>query len=71
MGCRREQTGLEKGRCTRRRLGALVGLTAFYVLALVVLGIAFKRYLKRQPKPFSATIQELKEDVHVSDDGAE
>jgi uncharacterized membrane protein YqjE len=43
-------------------LAALGGLTLFYVAALVAIAVAFRRYLARQPKPFAATLQELKED---------
>jgi uncharacterized membrane protein YqjE len=44
------------------RLAVLGGLTVFYVATLVVLLIAFRRYLKQQPRPFSATLGELQQD---------
>ena len=44
------------------RLAVLGGLTLFYAGALVVMIIAFRRYLARQPRPFGATLQELGED---------
>ncbi len=44
------------------RLAALGGLTLFYTGALVVIIVAFRRYVARQPKPFAATLSEIKED---------
>jgi uncharacterized membrane protein YqjE len=44
------------------RLAVLGGLTALYAGALVVIIVAFRRHLARQPSPFSATRQELGED---------
>lgn len=44
------------------RLAALAGLTLFYAVALGVIIIAFRRYVARQPIPFSVTRQELGED---------
>ena len=44
------------------RLAVLGGLTALYAGALVVMIVAFRRHLARQPDPFSATRQELGED---------
>jgi uncharacterized membrane protein YqjE len=44
------------------RVAALGGLALFYTVALVVLIAAFRRYIKRQPQPFAATLQELKGD---------
>ena len=44
------------------RLAALGGLTLLYGGALVMIVVAFRRYLARLPKPFAATIEELKED---------
>ncbi len=43
-------------------LVALTALSGVYVIAFVVIVISFKRYLKRQPRPFDATIQELTDD---------
>jgi uncharacterized membrane protein YqjE len=44
------------------RLAVLGGLAAFYAGACVVIIVAFRRHLARQPDPFSATQQELAED---------
>lgn len=44
------------------RLAVLGGLTAFYALALIVLILGFRRFLKTMPRPFDATIAEFKED---------
>jgi uncharacterized membrane protein YqjE len=44
------------------RLAALGGLALFYGAALVGIIVGFRRYLAKQPKPFSGTVQELTED---------
>jgi len=44
------------------RVAALVGLTAIYTIATVSIIVAFRSYLARQPKPFAATLQEIKSD---------
>ena len=44
------------------RLAVLGGLTALFAGAFVVIVVAFRRHLARQPDPFSATQQELAED---------
>ena len=44
------------------RLAVLGGLALFYATALVAIIIAFRRFLTRQPQPFAATLQEIKED---------
>lgn len=44
------------------RLPALAGVTAFYLITVVALTAAFRRYLARQPRPFAATIDEIRED---------
>jgi len=44
------------------RLAALGGLTALYTVAWVVIWIAFRNYVSRQPRAFTATSQELQED---------
>ena len=44
------------------RLAVLGGLTFFYIGALLAIVIAFRRYVARQPKPFAATLNEIKED---------
>ena len=44
------------------RLAVLGGLTLLYTGALVTIVVAFRRYLARQPRPFTATLQEIGED---------
>lgn len=44
------------------RLAALGGLTLLYTVAAVTIVIAFRRYVTRQPKPFAATLGEIKVD---------
>jgi uncharacterized membrane protein YqjE len=44
------------------RLAVLGGLTVIYAGALVVIIIAFRGYLARQPRPFAATLHEIEED---------
>lgn len=44
------------------RLAVLGGLTLLYTGATIAIILAFRRYLRRQPKPFAATLEELKED---------
>jgi uncharacterized membrane protein YqjE len=44
------------------RLAVLCGLTVFYTGTLVAIVIAFRRFIARQPRPFSATRQEIGED---------
>ena len=44
------------------RIAVLGGLTIFYAGALVVIILAFRRYIARQPSPFSATRQEIGKD---------
>ena len=44
------------------RLAVLGGLTVFYAGALVAIIIAFRRFIARQPSPFSATRQEIGKD---------
>ena len=44
------------------RLAALVGLTFVYAGLLTGIVIYFRRYLARQPRPFSATLSEIGED---------
>ncbi|MEO6874487.1 MAG: phage holin family protein [Opitutaceae bacterium] len=49
------------------RLYALGGLTLLYTAALVAIIVAFRRFIARQPKPFAATLSEIKLDrSHVS-----
>lgn len=45
------------------RLAVVGGLAAFYGLALVASVAFFRRHLARQPRPFAATREELKEDA--------
>jgi uncharacterized membrane protein YqjE len=44
------------------RLAVLGGLAVFYTAALVAIIIALRRFIARQPSPFSATRQEIGED---------
>ncbi len=44
------------------RIAALGGLALFYTAAVVALIAGFRRYIRRQPKPFAATLHELKTD---------
>jgi uncharacterized membrane protein YqjE len=44
------------------RLAALGGLTLLYTGAMVTIVVAFRRYLARQPRPFAATLEEIKVD---------
>jgi len=44
------------------RLAVLGGLAAFYVIALLAVILAFRRYLSHQPASFTGTQLELKED---------
>jgi len=44
------------------RLAVLGGLAAFYIVLLLSVVIAFRRYLARQPAPFTGTRFELNED---------
>src|SRR5471032_1186873 len=41
------------------RLAVLGGLAVFYAVALVVIIIAFRRFIARQPSPFAATLHEI------------
>ena len=44
------------------RVAVVCSLAGGYVVALIAVALGFKRYLKRQPKPFAATLGELRED---------
>lgn len=44
------------------RLAVMFGLSVFYGTALLVIILTFRRFLKRQPKPFDGTLNELEED---------
>lgn len=44
------------------RLAVLGGLTVFYAGALVAIIVVFRRFIARQPRPFTATRQEIGED---------
>jgi uncharacterized membrane protein YqjE len=44
------------------RLPVLIGFAVFYGATFTGIAFAFRRYLKRQPLPFDATLQELRED---------
>lgn len=45
------------------RVAALGTLTGLYVAGVVALIVGFRRFLARQPRPFDATIRELKQDT--------
>ena len=44
------------------RTAVVCSLASLYVLAFVGALLGFRNYLKRQPKPFAATLSELKKD---------
>lgn len=44
------------------RVAAVCVLAGAYVAGLIAVVFAFRRYLKNQPKPFAATLGELRED---------
>ncbi len=44
------------------RIAVVVSLAGAYLAAWIVVVLAFRRFLQRQPKPFSATLRELRED---------
>ena len=44
------------------RLAAVCSLAGLYVAGLIATIIAFRRYLRRQPKPFAGTMREFSED---------
>lgn len=44
------------------RLAVLGGLALCYTAALVAIVVAFRSYLRRQPRPFAATLEELGSD---------
>jgi uncharacterized membrane protein YqjE len=44
------------------RLAVLGGLAAAYAVMFGVIVVAFRRYLARQPRPFAASLQEIKAD---------
>src|SRR6478609_867701 len=44
------------------RFAVLGGFAIFYAATLVGTGLAFRKYLARQPRPFDATLQEIRED---------
>jgi uncharacterized membrane protein YqjE len=44
------------------RLAVLGGLAGFYLVALAIVVVAFRRFIARQPKPFAATLQEINTD---------
>ena len=44
------------------RLAVLGGLAVAYSVALLAIVIAFRRFLARQPHPFAATLEEIRED---------
>lgn len=44
------------------RLAVLGSLTFLYAGTLAAIIVGFRRYLARQPKPFAATLQEIRDD---------
>jgi uncharacterized membrane protein YqjE len=44
------------------RVAALVGVTLVYTAAAIAIVMTFRRVLARQPRPFAASLQELKND---------
>jgi uncharacterized membrane protein YqjE len=44
------------------RVAALVGVTLIYTAGAVAIVLTFRRVLARQPRPFAASLQELKND---------
>jgi|SRR5687767_2630293 uncharacterized membrane protein YqjE len=44
------------------RVAVVCGLAGLYTVAFVGVVVGFRSYLKRQPKPFAATLSELRED---------
>jgi len=44
------------------RVAVVSGLAGAYIIALIVVVISFRRFLARQPRPFSATLEELQSD---------
>lgn len=44
------------------RIFVLGGLTVLYTAVAVVIVLAFRSFVRRQPKPFSATLNELQQD---------
>ena len=43
-------------------VAVVCGLAGGYLVALALVILGFRRYLKRQPKPFSGTLSELRQD---------
>lgn len=44
------------------RVAVVCSLAGTYIAGLAAVALGFKRYLKRQPKPFAATLSELRDD---------
>ena len=44
------------------RIAVVCWLAGGYSAALLVVGLGFQRFLKRQPKPFAGTLSELRQD---------
>jgi len=49
----------------RSRLEVLAGLAILYIVACTIILVRFRSYLARQPRPFSATIEEIGEDQQL------
>lgn len=44
------------------RVTVVLSLAAVYIAALIAVVVGFRAYMKRQPKPFAATLDELRSD---------
>lgn len=44
------------------RVAVVSGLAGAYLLSLIAVVVAFRRFMGRQPKPFAGTLAELQED---------
>ncbi len=44
------------------RIFVLGGLTAIYTIMAIVIILSFRSFVRRQPKPFAATLNELQQD---------
>lgn len=44
------------------RVAVVSGLAGAYLISLIAVVVAFRRFMSRQPKPFAGTLAELQED---------
>lgn len=44
------------------RVAAIVSVTSVYLVGMIASAVGFRNFLKRQPRPFDATLRALKED---------